>query len=214
MRDHSFGNFKMVSKFLKNFSHLSKYKRIVVLLCAGRVETELLSEDLCICMDVDKQGLFPSLIALRYVYRKKANIIHHRRDMSVGIYSLLETIWKISELPVVVLFQHSCPTTSKDRLSRSASDCFCALSDYFIDSFHFVYGSHINLNKNCWNYQSLKNVLSEDCSLSVLSCIYFTSEDTISEMDSVDVQHPIFGLVPHAGWAGMKKRDEGSIHCT
>jgi hypothetical protein len=187
MRDPSFGNFEMVSKFLKNFFHLSKYKRIVVLLCAGRAETELLSKDLCICMDVDKRALFSSLFALRYMYRKKANIIYHRRDMSVGIYSLLETIWKISELPVVVLFQHSCPTTSKDRLSRSASDCFCALSDYFIDSVHFVYDSHVILNKNCWNYQSLKNVLTEDCSLLVLSHIYFTSEKTISEMDSVDV---------------------------
>jgi hypothetical protein len=24
-------------------------------------------------------------------------------------------------------------------------------------------------------------------------------------MDSIDVWHPIFGLVPRAGWAGMKK---------
>ncbi len=78
MRDPSFGNFEMVSKFLKNFSHLSKYKRIVVWICAGRAETELLSEDLCICMDVDKQALFSSLFALRYMYRKKANIINHR----------------------------------------------------------------------------------------------------------------------------------------
>jgi hypothetical protein len=85
MRDHSFGNFEMVSKFLKKISHLSKYKRIVVSLCAGRAEMELLSEYLCICMDVDKQALFSSLFALRYMYWKKANIIYHRRDMSVGM---------------------------------------------------------------------------------------------------------------------------------
>jgi hypothetical protein len=56
MRDNSFGNFEMVSKFLKNFSHLSKYKRIVCcyVLWAGRAEMDLLSGDLCICMDVDK----------------------------------------------------------------------------------------------------------------------------------------------------------------
>jgi hypothetical protein len=170
-----------------------------VSLCAGRAETELLSEDLCICMDVDKQALFSSLFALGYMYRKKANIIYHIPDMFVGIYSLLETIRKISELPVVVLFQHPCPTKSKDKLSRSASDCFRALSDYFIDSIYFVYNSHANLNKNCWNYQPLKNVLTEDCSLSILFCIYCTSEETVSEMDSVDVRHPIFGLVPCAG---------------
>jgi hypothetical protein len=179
MRDHSFGNFERVSKFQIKFSHLAKYKRIVVSLCAGRAETELLSEDLCICMDVGKRALFSSLFALRYMYRKKANIIYHRRDMSVGVYSLLQTIWKISELPVVVLFQHPCPTKSRDKLSRSASDCFRTLSDYFIDSVHFVYDSHVNLNKNCLNYHSLKNILTEDCSLSVLSHIYFTSEETI-----------------------------------
>ncbi len=95
------------------------------------------------------------------------------------IYSVLET--------VVVLFQPPCPTKSKDKLLRSASDCSSALSDYFIDSVLFVYDSHINLNKNCWNYKSLKNVLTEDFSLSVLSCTYFISEETISEMDSVNV---------------------------
>jgi hypothetical protein len=162
MKDHSFGDFEMVSKFLKNFSYLSKYKRIVVLLCAGRAEMELLSEDLCICMDVDKRALSSSLFALRYMYQKKANIIYHRRDMSVGIYSLLETIRKIPELPLVFLVQHPCPTKSKNKLSRSASDCFFALPDYIIDSVHFVYDSHVNLNKNCWNYQSLKNLLTED----------------------------------------------------
>jgi hypothetical protein len=65
MRNHSFGDFEMVSKFLKNFSHLSKYKRIVVLLCAGRAETELLSEDFSFCMDVYKQALFSSLFGRR-----------------------------------------------------------------------------------------------------------------------------------------------------
>jgi hypothetical protein len=54
MRNHSFGDFEMVSKFLKTFSHLSKYKRNLVSLCAGRAEMDLLSEDLCIYMDVDK----------------------------------------------------------------------------------------------------------------------------------------------------------------
>jgi hypothetical protein len=30
----------------------------------------------------------------------------------------------------------------------------------------------------------------------------------MSEMDSVDVRHPLFELVPRAEWAGMKKEME------
>jgi hypothetical protein len=136
---------------------------------AGRKRNFILKTSASAWMLTNKPCFLLSL--LLGMYWKKANIIYHRLDMSLGTHSLLQTIWKIPELPMVVLFQHPCQTKSRDKLSRSASDCFPALSDYFIDSVHFVYDSHVNPNKNCSNYQSMMNVLTEDCSLLVLSHI-------------------------------------------
>ena len=51
-------------------------------------------------------------------------------------------------------------------------------------------------------------ILAERCPLSILSQIVISSEETISDVDSVVVKHPVFGQVPHLGWASMKKGKE------
>ncbi len=86
-------------------------------------ETELHSEEMCICLDVDKKSFYSSHFALKILLSKKANnIIFHKHDMSVGLYSLLQVIKKSTALPLVILFQHPFPTKNLHKLSIASSD--------------------------------------------------------------------------------------------
>ena len=209
IKDHAFDNFDVVSNYIRQYSSLSKYKKIVVSVCAGTGETEMFSQDLCLCLDIDRQSFFSSMFAMKFLFKKKAkNIIYHRHDMSMGLYFLLEKIGTITQLPVTVLFQHPSPTISPNKLSIAARDCFRAVANNVIQNVHFVYDVHMNPNKHYWKYEHMMAILSEQCSLSVLSQIVISSEETIADMDSWIVKHPVFGQVPHRGWALMKKGKE------
>jgi len=209
IKDHAFDDFDMVSNYIRRFSSLPKYKKIVVSVCAGRGETEMFSQDLCLCLDIDRQSFFSSMFAMKFLFKKKAeNIIYHIHDMSMDLYSLLEKIGTITQLPVTVLFQHPSPSISPIKLSIAARDCFRAVANNVIQNVHFVYDVHMNPKKHYWKYEHMMAILSEQCSLSILSQIVISSEETISDEDSGVVKHPVFGQVPHRGWALMKKGKE------
>ena len=93
-------------------------------------------------------------------------------------------------------------------MSIAARDCFRAVANNVIQNVHFVYDVHMNPKKHYWKYEHMMAILSEQCSLSILSQIVITSEETISDEDSGVVKHPVFGQVPHRGWASMKKGKE------
>ena len=209
IKDHAFDDFDVVSNYIRQYSSLSKYKKIVVSVCAGRGETEMFSQDLCLCLDIDRQSFFSSMFAMKFLFKKKAkNIIYHRHDMSMDLYSLLEKIGTITQLPVTVLFQHPSPSISPIKLSIAARDCFLAVANNVIQNVHFVYDVHLNPKKHYWKYERMMAILAESCPLSILSQIVISSEETISDVDSVVVKHPVFGQVPHLGWASMKKGKE------
>ena len=180
--------------------------------CAGMAETELHSEEMYICLDVDKTSFYSSHFALKFLLSKKGNnIIFHKHDMSVGLYSLLQVIKQSTALPLVILFQNPCPTKNIHKLSIASSDCFNALNETMVESVHYVYDWHSNPVKKCWDYETLHSIITARCSTSILECIEFTSQRTISEMSADKVQHPVCGLVPRVGWAALKKGIEMSF---
>ena len=67
MKDHTFDNVGTILNFLFKYSALSRFNRIVVSASAGVVETELHSEEMCICLDLDKQSFFSSHFALMHL---------------------------------------------------------------------------------------------------------------------------------------------------
>ena len=212
MKDHTFdNNVDTIAKLLSKYSALSRFNRIVVSVCAGMAETELHSEEMCICLDVDKRSFYSSLFALKFLLSKTANnIIFHKHDMSVGLYSLLQVIKQSTALPLVILFQHPCPTRNLHKLSIASRDCFYALAETLVDSVHFVYDWHTNPVKNCWQYKNLKRIITAQCPTPILECLEFTFQGTISEMRAEIVQHPVCGLVPRVGWAALKNGIEVS----
>ena len=212
MKDHTFDNVETICNFLSKYSALSRFNRIVVSVSAGVAETELHSEEMCICLDLDKRSFYSSHFALKYLLSKKCNnVIFHRHDMSVGLYTLLHLIWQNTELPLVILFQHPCPTKNLHKLSIASSDCFRALSETLVESVHYVYDVHSNPVKKCWDYDSLFCIITDQCLIPVLASIEFTPQKTISEMGDDQVQHPVCGLVPRVGWAAWKNGIEVSF---
>ena len=211
MKDHTFDNVDTIAKLLSKYSALSRFNRIVVSVCAGMAETELHSEEMCICLDVDKRSFYSSLFALKFLLSKKANnIIFHKHDMSVGLYSLLQVIKQSTALPLVILFQHPCPTRNLHKLSIASKDCFYALAETLVDSVHYVHDWHTNPVKKGWQYENLKSVITAQCPTPILECLEFSLQRTVSEMRADLVQHPVCGLVPRVGWAALKNGIEVS----
>jgi hypothetical protein len=122
-----------------------------------------------------------------------------------------EPTFESTALPLVILFQHPCPTKNLHKLSIASSDCFNALNETMVESIHYVYDWHSNPVKKCWDYETLQSIITARCSTSILECIEFTSQRTISEMSADKVQHPVCGLVPRVGWAALKKGIEMSF---
>ena len=61
MKDHTFDNVGTILNFLSKYSALSRFNRIVVSVCAGMAETEVHSEEMCICLDIYKRSFSLSL---------------------------------------------------------------------------------------------------------------------------------------------------------
>jgi hypothetical protein len=185
MKDHTFDNVGTILNFLFKYSALSRFNRIVVSASAGVVETELHSEEMCICLDLDKQSFFSSHFALKFLLSKKCNsIIFHRHNMSVGLYALLQAIWQSTALPLVTMFQHPCPTKNHHKLSIASRDCFHALSENMVHGVHFVYDWHTNPAKKCWDNDSLFCIITAQCPIPGMASKDFTSQKPISMWSS------------------------------
>ncbi len=70
MKDHSYDNVDTMYRFLCNYSTFSRFNRIVVSVGAGMAETEMHSDEMCICLDLDKRSFFSSHFALRFLRLK------------------------------------------------------------------------------------------------------------------------------------------------
>ena len=74
-----------------------------------------------------------------------------------------------------------------------------------------MYDWHTHPAKKCWDYDSLFTIITAQCPISVMSCLEFRPQKSISEIGSDKVQHPVCGLVPRVGWAAWKNGIEVSF---
>jgi hypothetical protein len=212
MNDHTLDCVEATVCFLSRYNSLSEFNRIVVSVCAGMAETELHSNEMCICLDVDKRFLFSANFAQTLLCPKEYNrLICHRHDMSNGLYSLISQLRDRTALPLVILFQHPSPTMKPHKLSIASRDCFRALSDNVLESVHYVYDRHIDHSKTFWKYDSLIGTITSQCPSQIMESLQFTPEKSISEFGDDLVQHPVYGQVPRVGWAAWKKGIEVSF---
>ena len=185
-----------------------KSTRIVVSVCSGRSGTEMQGDDLCICLDTDKKSLFASVVASKYLYSKKNNVIFHHHNMKENLAKLFHSLHELTKIPVTVLFQH--PNPSKDSISTKSialacKDCVEALHSATVDSVHFTYDSS---SKNCWTEDRLKKIIFSKCSLEMEQGVSVSVAKCICKTDEKDYTHPVFGTVTRTGWSLMKKGQE------
>jgi hypothetical protein len=103
-------------------------KKIIVLVGSGRAQMEVHSNDLYVCLDIDKHALYCAKFAMKYLFRKKSNIIDQHYNIKEGLSFLLHKIHRHipSSVEIVVLFQHRSPRNNpvvRDVLIQGAMNC-------------------------------------------------------------------------------------------
>lgn len=165
------------------------------------------SNDLCLCLDIDKRSLFSSALATKYLFRGKGNVIHHHHNMKDGLMGILKCIKTKTSLPIHVLFQHPSPTggtESREAIAYATAECAQAMLDHIIDSIHYVHDFN-TCGKTCWKENELQRACLAKCKPSQRSLLCISTPTVVCEPDSTRVDHPLFGAVPRCGWAIMKK---------
>ena len=194
---------------------IDKYnKKIIVSVGSGHAQIEMHSNNLFVCLDIDKRARHCAKFAMKYLFRKKSNVIVQHYIIKEGLLFLLHKIHRHipSSVEIVVLFQHPSPRIDpvvRDVLIQGAMNCCKMCIRKIVSSIHFVYDWHTN--RNCWERNELKALIMPQISCSQLLELHFTKNTSISIGNTTLVDHPIQGIVPHRGWALMKQGDERSF---
>jgi hypothetical protein len=138
---------------------------------------EMHSDNLCICLDIDKCAFFFEKFAMKYLFRrKKSNVIFQHfniKGLSVSISKIHKEI--PSSVDILVLFQHPSPqidTVIRDVLIQGAMHCCLMCIRNMVQSIHFIYDWHAN--RNSWKINKLKMLIMHQSSLSILSELIFS----------------------------------------
>ncbi len=203
-------NADKLTHVVANYCHNSgrHYRRVVVSVCSGRSETEMSSQDLCVCLDKNKASLLSGAFASKYLFRHKSNVIFHYKQMRTGLLRLLRKIHDETELPVYVLFQHPDPSqnsSSRDDIACATRDCVKALDEKTIKAIHYVYDWIHKPEKTCWEKDCLQHLALSKCEHGLVKRVRITNPVIISKIDCTTVRHPLFGEIQRSGWAKMKK---------
>ncbi len=162
---------------------------------------EMHSCDLHICIDIDKRALFCAKFAMRYLFRKKGNVILHHYNMNEGLSHILTQIKeKMPTIELIVLFQH--PNSSEKRivhdvLIKGIIECLEMCIMEIVASVHFVYDWQPN--KNSWNDNELKTLIMDNSNIKLLECLNFFNNRSITVQDSSLFDHPLQGVVECRG---------------
>jgi hypothetical protein len=189
---------------------------MIVSVGCGRAEMEMHSCNLHICLDIDKCALFCAKFAMRYLFRKKGNIILQHYNMNEGLLHILTQIQeKLPIIELTVLFQHPNPSEKRivcNVLITGIMECLQMCFMTIVGSVHFVYDWHPN--KNCWNVNELKTIIIDNSNIKLLGCLDFSDNISITIQDSSLVDRPLQGDMESQGWAQMKRGDEQTFCVT
>ena len=169
------------------------------------------SNDLCICLDTDKRAIYAGKFAAQYLSNRKKNVLFHHHDMRNGLLQLLTDIRKRANLPLIVLFQHPCPTGDNEVIALACLECVSAMQHDIVQSIHFVYDCHSSTTKTYWKGNSLKNLSISKCNR-YSDALEVSDPVVVCDINDMIVEHPVFGKLNRSGWALMKKGYEMAFH--
>jgi hypothetical protein len=189
------------------------YNKIIVSVGCGRAQMEMHSSNLHICLNINKHALLCAKFVMKYLFRKKSNLILQHYNIKEGLIQLSTTIHtKIPSVDLVVIFQH--PSLSIDPVVRDALIgrtmwCMSMCMIDIVSNVHFIYDWHSN--RNCWNINELKSLVIQESNSSHLLALTYTEDIKISIDDTLLADHPIIGIASCRGGALMKKGHERSF---
>jgi hypothetical protein len=73
-----------------------------------------------------------------------------------------------------------------------------------VKDIHFVYDYDPKPGKNCWTKEQILSLIKAGYEDSLISSLMYSEEKAITDRNSATVDHPLFGIVPRAGWAQFK----------
>jgi hypothetical protein len=205
----------MLESVAKHCSQITiEHKRLIVSIGAGRAETEMNSNDLCICLDKDKKSLYSCAFARKYLMKSKSPLVFGQYNMKDGgIIKLLKSIKMVTKLPLQILFQHPSPSQANENRSVLQStfiECIKAQREELVERIHFVYDSTPdNVRGTSWKTTELYDMVHGICLNDTQHSL--TTPFIISNKTDTYVNHPLFGKTERRGWASMKKGVEMSF---
>ena len=131
------------------------------------VETEINSNDLCICLGTNKRSLFTARMNAKIL--GKRNIVVTHFEMGTYLSQQIQSINLTTGVKPIILYQHPSPSKSIKwtyQFSRSGFDSLYCLDIGYIYSVHIVYD--YCEGKNCWDFQSLWSEFLSQCNIEML----------------------------------------------
>ncbi len=198
-----------------SINYYQNFERIVISVCSGSAQTEMHSSpsDLNLRLDVNKRSMYTAIFSLKYLYRRKSNMIIQHYNMKEGFHHLVSTIRSYTRLPIVILFQHPSPSTQVglcEVMIKAALECMYLISINVVTSIHFVYDWTTIVGKTCWQKNELRHLLIKECYLSpsLVTSLTLTKDRKISFGKTSIMIHPVYGVTKRYGWAQMKSGKE------
>ncbi len=134
-----------------------------------------------ICLDIDKRALFCAKFAVRYLLRKKGNVIIQHYNKNEGLSPILSKIReKLPCVELIVLFQHPKPSEKRlicNVLIKVIMECLEICVMEIVAGVQFVYDWHSK--KNCWNVNELKTLILDYGNINLLGCLSFLEDRSI-----------------------------------
>jgi hypothetical protein len=165
--------------------HQNKFNnKIIVSVGCGSAQMEMHSSNLHMSLNINKRALFCAKFAMKYLFRKKSNLILQHYNMKEGLAQLTTKIQiQIPSVNLIALFQHPSPSIDpvvRDVLIGGTMECMSMCIMDIVSSFHFVYIRHSN--RNIWNINELESLIIQESSLSHLLALTFRDNIKIPSM--------------------------------
>ena len=187
---------------------------VILSLGCGNGATELLSNKLCICLDVDKRAIFSGMIQLHKNKNIDCNkIVYGIFDYSTTLLDLCKDLKEIvgNNKQIRVLFQHPTPSCNegiRQKLTKAITQVRTALIESYVKDVVFVYDSDIN--RNTWSEEYLLDLFFNGVGKEEKPKLLYDSEPIEVYHDGT-VSHPIFGRINKYGWAKMRNCNQASL---
>ena len=201
---------QMTQQKLKNYEG----KEIILSMGCGNGATELLSEKLCLCLDVDRRSIFSGMIQLhRSENINSSRIVFGIFDYSKGLSNLCSSVKSLvnKEQVIKVLFQHPTPSSNegiRKKFCSALRQVRNAMIKSFVTEAVFVYD--FDENRNTWTDQYILDLFFDGIESSNKERFTY-SRFAITSNEDDTVTHPIFGNIKKLGWGKMRNCTQSSI---